>query len=439
MTEDQLSRLGTRLREELRDAAGLPPAVHRLRRRRANRLAIRGLAVVALLAGAVVLTPQLLPGTGVTIDPVSPPEDTAEDAARPPQPGIEVTSFDLPVLVQLEIIAVRFNDPSRAIIDLSRGEVTTYPPFSSDLPGDAISGASVLGDGRTAVWQDATVRVFSDGATEPTLVHTPSELINPPEFAPALSVLPHPDGAAIWVVQHGPCCLDEGDGQAELIDIETGQVLRSIPLPPNSSPVVATAGGLLLNTLEFMDTGDGWVGEPGSHEWLLLTEDDTVTPLGAGEVLAATDEDALVLTCTSHEPRLECALDLVDLDSGERRDVAPPTDGEWTVVTGPDVPSDSPAWDATTGDGRALLGLAERNGLAQEPSVSHLVVVDNRTTEASVLATFDGPLPPSSWDRTGRYLVMVDGADLTVLDVTDGSEFTIADLIPPDHHVTGMG
>ncbi len=69
---------------------------------------------------------------------------------------------------------------------------------------------------------------------------------------------------------------------------------------------------------------------------------------------------------------------------------------------------------------------------------SYLVAVDTDTGEAAVLRQHDGPPPPAGWDQTGRYVAMVEGNDLTVLDTADGNEFTLTGVIPIDHHVTSM-
>jgi hypothetical protein len=58
-------------------------------------------------------------------------------------------------------------------------------------------------------------------------------------------------------------------------------------LDPTTFPVAATDSGLLLNTQEWFDTGDGFTVELGSESALHLAADGTTTRIGSGRAIAS--------------------------------------------------------------------------------------------------------------------------------------------------------
>lgn len=455
-THDPLERLGRALRDDLRAAAGPPPVIAPQSRARTMNVAVIATTAVAILAVVLVGVPRLLPGTEVTIEPIAPtgtddgPNEgrDADGGQDPPRDGteVEVVSFDMPEPVPAQLLSVRFNQPSIAVIDLERGEATTYPPGTHGLTGDAIGGGAITQDGTIIVWQDDTVNVFVDGLDAPPLAHTPEEMINPPDAAPSLRVVPTSDGEAMWVVQIGACCPEPIDSSVELVDLATGQVELTAELPAGSFPIAAAGDRLVLNTSRYTIASGSGDGGADDHRVLVLDEDGTSVELAAGEALAANDEVVAVLVCDDHERRVGCHLDLVDLSTGDRREVTPPTEGSWSPVTEAVVPGDLAPWSAAAPDGRLLVGLSSRRVAEQKPFESHLVVLDPDAEPdgevATVLMSYDGPLPIAAWDRRGRQIVMHDGThgrrETTVHDIGGSTLTHIGDLLSDDHHVIAI-
>jgi hypothetical protein len=44
----------------------------------------------------------------------------------------------------------------------------------------------------------------------------------------------------------------------------------------------------------------------------------------------------------------------------------------------------------------------------QQPSESHLVIIDPEQPSTTIVANFDGTAPPAAWDREGRQIVLID-------------------------------
>lgn len=444
MHDDPLARLGARLRDEVRASTGPAPDVEQLHQSRKQRHVRTATAtVVALVAVAtIVVVPQLSDGLdGPTIDPVAPTEESPPDDESPDD--IEGGALDLDVEVAVRLLAVRFNNPSLATFDLDAGRVELYPPGSHGLPGDAISGALVTPEGGIVVWQDDTVRMFTDRIDEPDFVYTPDAMINPAGMAPALRVLPTPDGRTLWVVQVGSCCPEEVDGLAELVDLQTGQVRTAVELPPSTFPAAMLGEDLLLNTEDFQpadaDSEAGWVTDPGSLRVWRLTPDGQLSDLADGHAVAAFGHTVLIRTCNMHSTATRCDLDLLDTNTGERRPVRPDDDGSLDTAAGPAVPGDFTPWQVVGPDGRILITATTRETSGNEPDASRLLVLDPETAEVTELARYTGAAPPAAWDRDGRYIILADDRDIPVIDPTNGTTITLDDVVPEDHFVVGIG
>lgn len=453
MHDDPLARLGTRLRDELDASTGPLPDVAQLRRRRATRHAGTVAAAAVLVAVAVVVLPQQLGGLDrPTIDPVAPTEEPEPPEQQTPteEPGAtdersdDVEVRDLDVEVPVRVLAARFNNPSLATFDLDDGRVEHYPPGSHGLSSDAISGALVTPDGAIVVWQDDTVRVFTDQLDEPSLTYTPDEMINPAGAAPSLRVLPTSDGRALWVVQIGACCPDDVDGSgglAELVDLETGQAKTTVELPPGTFPAAHLGEDLLLNTEGYRvadpQDDDVWVDDPGSLRVLRLAPDGQLGDLSDGHAVATSDHTALIRACSIGTTGDGCDLDLLDTTTGQRRPIDPDSHRSLDTAAGPAVPGDFTPWDVVAPDGRILTTTQDTSG--DEPASSRLLVLDPDTAEVTEIAHFDGPPPPAAWDRDGRYIVLADGRDLTIIDPTNGTTINLDDIVPQDHHIVGIG
>lgn len=444
MNSDPLAPLGPRLRDGLRAATGPAPDMELLHRRRTKRHVRTVAAVAVVVVVAAIALPQLLGGLdGLTIDPVAPTEEPA--VPEEPIDGGEAGDLDLDVEVPVRLLAVRFNNPSLVTFDLDTGQTLAYPPGSHGLSGDAISGALVTADGTIVVWQDDTVRLFTDRLDEPDFAYTPEELINPAGTAPALRVLPTADGQALWVVQIGSCCPDEVDGLAELVDLQTGQVRTTIDLPPNSFPAAILGDDLLLNTERLQpadpDTNAGWIGDPASLRVLRLTPDGQLSELTDGHAVATSGSTMLIQSCNMHTEADGCALDLLDPATSQRQPVQIDNGATLATAAGPAVPGDFTPWNVVAPDGSILLSRTIHNGIGSAPtgSWSQLMVLDPDTAEVTELARYDGPTQPAAWDRDGRYIVVADDRDLIVIDPTSSTTITLENVIPDNHHVVGIG
>jgi hypothetical protein len=400
-----------------------PPSLHRL-----QRFTYR----VWFAVGVLVLGPELRGGPAeLTIDPVGPPEPSQQrEETR------DTTRIDLPTLVQLRLFTIRWDTMQRSVIDLEHGEIMEFGHGSPEAPQDVFQdvfkdGATVLSDGTLVVWQDHTVRAYVDGFDEPPMVHEVEDTGESFELIPPLRVIASVDEAALWVVQVGGCCPDR-DGHAELVELATGQVILSANLPGPSHPVADTARGLVLNTQSFIDTGDGFVAEPGSRQSLLLTRDGAVSQFATGEVVAANRDSALALSCINHAIRLGCVLHLIYVVTGDQRNVATPNEeGDWATVNHPNVPGPAHGWRANAPDGRFLVGFN-----ARPPSPSFVVVVDPESADATTIWRTEGyPASSAGWDRTGDHVVIVDETDLIVVDPVARSEFRLTGIVPPGQHV----
>jgi hypothetical protein len=236
---------------------------------------------------------------------------------------------------------------------------------------------------------------------------------------------------------------------------------------PGLPPVPATAGELRRQLAELREAGQRgeWddfldqdqrrniqerrqeatgLGEEGSHTFFELTFDAEINQLGPGEALTASGDTVAFRTCEQHEPPRECELELLDTQTGERRTIDQPLDGDWTRVAQPRRPTNTPRWNATSTQGLILLGLItdrDDDGMAAE---SYLVAIDPDTPDAALpLHRFDGFPPSAAWDRTGQKIVSPGPGDLTtrrltVIDLVDNTTFILEDAIPPGHHVVSV-
>lgn len=440
MTTDPLQGTAARLRHELTGRVPERPSVAVLRRRHAGRRVARATAAASVVVVAVVAVSWPISGPdGPTIDPVTPPDVEAPDGPdEPDRPALddpEVVPLDIDEPVPLEVLAVRFNRPSFAAVDLPQGETVVYPPGAHGLPGDAIGGATILRDGTVVVWQDGTVRAMADGLAEPTLVHTPDPLLRPPDMAPSVFVVPDADERGLWVVQPGT----RDGGLAELVDLATGRVEVAAELPPSSFPAGATSAGVVVTA---WPDGNGSAGRHEDAEVVVVGRDRTVTHLADGEALAAGDDHVLVRTCVEPGTGDRChvdVLDVVDVTTGDRQVVERPATGSWGRATRPIPPGYLSPWIAAAPDGRFLVAVVEpREGYSAR---TVLVTVDPADAGTEILHELVGDPVAAAWDREGEHVVITQGfdRDLVVLDPATGETMRVEDVVPEDHLVVGMG
>jgi hypothetical protein len=435
-------KLEARLRRALEDQAervevGQRLVVSELRSPSGGWRGGRKGALVAAAALLVVVTVAAVAAILAVTDRAGAPFIETPPGTQEQPPVDERTVYDYPApdSVEAQLLAMRAR--SVAVVDLEAGRTTVYPlrPYGLDL--DYLDSATMTGDGHIVVWgESGTVGVFHPDTAEPVLVHQPGELIHRPEVAASVSVAVTLDGGKLWVVQQGT---DHGEvelaGRAELVDITSGTVELVAQLPPNSVWAAVTPRGLVLNTHRFADTGPS---EEGSHEVYELTLDGQINVLGPGEALAASGTWVAVRVCERHEPPRNCEVELVDTDTGERQAVARPVDGEWTRVAQPQIPTNTPRWNATSPDGRILLGIVTPTDRAEHQAETHLVAVHpNRPDAPEALHLIEGKTS-AGWDPTGDKLILIHAENprnLTILNLRDRSTLTVADAVPAGHHV----
>jgi hypothetical protein len=404
-----------------REGAGMEDLRRRPARRRGG-LAVAAVAAFLLLGiGMVAVVGSLGGGFIDGVDPGLPDGALAEPRIVATDDDHTLSVTDQPV--DLQLLTVRsWQARNLALIDLDRGEVTVYPRASFGMSRNPIDGGLLIGDRTAVAWSDGVVTVFRDGRDEPLLVYQPAVLINPSWAAPAIQVMPTLDGESLWVVQYTPGIGEDGldetaRGRAELVDIGTREVVTVGDLPPNTSAVAATSGGLILNTSELVETTGGWSDLEGSWTVLELTFDGEVTELTPGQAVAASGAWVAVLTGE---------LRLVNVQTGVQHTISPPVDGRWRRATEPVY--------ATSPDGRILMLLVTGDDEA------YLTAVDPDPLSAEpvdVLYRFDVPARRAIWDNAGHRIVLVADFDdpITVLDPRDGTSLTVTDAVPSGYHV----
>src|SRR5690606_21151610 len=119
--------------------------------------------------------------------------------------------------VSLRVLAVRPNNPSLAVLDLTERTTTIYPPGAHAMPRDATDGAVATPDRDWIIWTNGVARLFTGALGEASAELGP----NPPReissYAPALRVVPAPDSDRAWLVQPGLTA--GGDDYPTLVDL----------------------------------------------------------------------------------------------------------------------------------------------------------------------------------------------------------------------------
>ena len=348
-------------------------------------------------------------------------------AMRPPS----VTALDLAQEVDLRLLAIRPNNPSFSILDLAEGTVTTYPPGSTRLGGDAVSGATITPRGDAVVWAGGTVYLFAgiDLSNEPRQLR-PSNVRTLPDVATELFVVPTADGARLWVVQPGRCCPSRAEPTlVDLIDIGSGAVLVSVSLASQAFPVGDSARGLVLAAEDTRDTGDGWTSVPDTQRMILVNPDAGIEQLGDGTAIA-TFEQFVAYT------NREGGLIVRDLTTAQDRVVRVEGTGWWTTIGGPAIPSTAQPLPTVSSDGRLLL--SRHSGSATIDPTTYIISI--RDAAGSPHPT-DPPLPhATTWSSDGQWLVGIADRQLVIYNTNDGrAPQTVRDAVPEQHWVLGAG
>lgn len=372
--------------------------------------------------------PDLQPTTTST----STPSTTPTTILAPPEST--VSSIPIDQDVSLRILAVRPNNPSLAVIDLAERTTTIYPPGAHAMPLDATDGAVATPEGDWIVWTSGVASLFAGSLDQVDLVLGP----NPPRhitgYAPALRVVPTPDGARAWLVQPGITYgQDHFPTLVDLIVVGDSASLLSIETEGSAFPVAATDSGLVLNVHDWLETGDGFVTEPGTEFTVHMLEDGTTVPIGEGRAIAASP---------TRVARIASDRLLVSaLDGNGEVEVVKPSDGTWMQVGGPMIPSDAMPFQTVSPDSSEVLVRLGRDLDANgTPAYSELFAVNLSNGNTRRIADSNGTTPLATWSSDGEWIALFWRDDITLVNSADtGTQILLEDVIPEDHFPLAAG
>ena len=365
----------------------------------------------------------------------------------PPPSEPVVSALDVGETVPLRVLAIRPNNPSLAVLDLEAGTTTVYPPGAHALPLDATDGAVMTPDRDLIVWTQGVARLFSGSLDHVDVELGPSPPRSIPSYAPALRAVPTLRTDQVWLVQPG---IGWGDNDyptlVELVPLGGGEAVLRIELDPAAFPVAATEAGLIFNTHEWLDTGDGFEVEPGSESALHLAADGTTSRIGPGSAFASSSTRVARLVCPADRPTCDTNLDanilvLSDTDGGHQVEVPADGDGTWANVGGPMIPSDAMPFQTVSPDGSELL---VRSGQALDvngvPSQSVLVAVDLADGTLRPIGEFDDETPLAAWSADGQWIALFWQDDIYLVNAeSPDTTLMFTGVIPSDHFPLAAG
>jgi hypothetical protein len=226
----------------------------------------------------------------------------------------------------------------------------------------------------------------------------------------------------------------------ERVALDTSRRTLAIALNPNSLPVGATGSGLVLNTHELFDTGDGWESEPGSQRVVHLSHDGTLHEVGAGSAFATSSSRVARFVCPPANGR--CDLHVSAADGSNDQRIPRPHDGHWYEVGGPTIPSDAMPLATVSPDGsRVLVAMGEDLGRSGKPNRSTLLTVSLLDGSAEELISVDGMLQLATWSHDGHWVAIIDRRDVHLinLDHPQAPPRTVRDVIPREHFPLAAG
>lgn len=377
---------------------------------------------------------------------------TASSTTQVQRPDPLVSPLPVNPGIPLKVVSIRPNNPSVAVVDLESGQLIEYPPGFHALPADATDGAVATPNRDVIIWTNGVARLFTDDLGSVTRVLGPAPPRQLEGFAPALRVVPSPDGQRAWLVQPG-IVTESGVAATlvELIDLTSGDQLLLEEVDEDAFPIASTGSGLVLNTDDLLATDEGFVTAPGSQQVIVLRGDGSLVDIGPGRAIAASGTTIAVLVCPSGDEDYETfennELVLTGQESGDRIEVGKPFgDGVWLRVGGPMIPSDAMPLQTVSPDGSTLLvslGLSlDINGT---PAQSSLIAVNLTDGTTRILAEFEGSSPLATWSTDGEWVALIDRIngnriDIQLINFTDPNEtIRIEDAIPSGHFPLAAG
>jgi hypothetical protein len=388
---------------------------------------------------------QLLDDLSLERTAPSPPPTSTTIVETPDGSLILPISLDEPVA--LKVLAVRPNNPSLAVIDLFERTTTVYPPGVHALPLDSTDGAVSTPDRNWIIWTNGVARLLTDSLDRVDVVLGPSPPREITGYAPALRVIPTPDGDRAWLVQPGITSgTDNYPTLVDLVDVDDASILLSVEADRASFPVGATDTGLVLNVHEWFDTGDGFVTEPGTEFTFHLLEDGTTIPIGEGVAIAASPTRVVRLACepdpTGCDPYGRANRLLISAPDGSGEiEVAKPFDGTWLNIGGPMIPSDAMPFQTTSPDGSEMLvSLGADLDPNHVPSQSALVAVNLADGSVRTIAEVEGRTPFATWSSDGEWIALLWRQDITLINSANPQlRVDLEGVVPEDHWPLAAG
>jgi hypothetical protein len=391
--------------------------------------------LVACSSDAGVPTTTTSETTTTTIAATTTTTQPSRPATTEPPSEPTVTPIPIEEPVSLRVLAVRGNNPpSLAVLDLSEGETTIYEMGVHALTADPVDGAVATPNGDWIIWSNGIAYRFSDslGTIDVQLGPDPPRQIS--GYAPALRVVPMPDGTRAWLVQPGITIgSDDYPTLVDLITLDDASSLLSVEVDGSAFPIASTNNGLVLNTHGWLDTGDGFVTEPGSETTFHLTNDGTTIQVGTGWAIAASPT-RIVRTSDGE-------LVITDPDGSNEIQVTRPIEGTWIDLGGPMVPSDAMPLQTVSPDGSQLaVSISQDLDVNGKPAYSELIAVDLNDGSTQILAQFDGPTPNATWSTDGQWIALLGPEDITLINATDPNNTqSLHGVIPREHYPLAAG
>lgn len=326
------------------------------------------------------------------------------------------------------------NPPSLAVVDLSEGETTIYEMGVHALSADPVGGAVATPGRDWIIWSNGIAYRFSDSLDAIDVQLGPDPIRQISGYAPALRVVPMPDGTRAWLVQPG---LTYGANDyptlVDLVALDDAASQLSVEVDGSAFPIASTNTGLVLNTHRWLDTGDGFVTEPGSEATIHLTDDGATNQVGTGWAIAASP--TRIARTTNGE------LFISDPDGGNQLQVTKPIEGTWIDLGGPMAPSSAMPLQTVSPDGSQLaVSIGQDLDANGNPAYSELLAVDLDDGSTRTLSQFDGRTPYATWSSDGEWVALLGREDITLINAPDPNNIqSLEDVIPDEHFPLAAG
>lgn len=394
--------------------------------------------MVLVVLGAV---PMLL-GDGPE---ASPPTPDPSQTVSPAEPTVTPIPLDRPI--SLQVLAIRPNNLSLAVLDLEGRATTIYPPGAHALPLDGTDGAVMTPNREWIIWSSGVARLFSGPLDRVDVELGP----NPPRavsgFTPALRVVPTPQTEQAWLVQPGiGYGTHDHPTLVELIPIAGGSPFLSLEADAADFPVAATGTGLVLNTHRWFDTGDGFTAEPGSELVVHLLANGIEVEIGEGTAIAASPTKVARLACPADRAACDLYLHSNRLivsspDGTDQIEVSKDFDGSWRSVGGPGIPSDAMPLQTVSPDGSELLiSLGRDLDVNGSPAYSVLLAIDLLDGTTRTIAELDEDTSTGTWSSDGEWIALLGRDDIRLVNANDPAmTILLEEVIPPGHFPLAAG